>query len=237
MLRYSNPSDSLRFGSLFVGVSREISIPIQNRGSSPLVISAISSSAPQFVPTPSAITVAPRQGITLRVLFTPSSAGSFTGNLRIVSNDPDSPQIDIGLSGQGALPPIVGTTPDSLFASVNEGDGVTQTLRIANAGPSPLDYTISIAARSSSAVLTPFAGLAPQSISSTSNNPPNPPRPTTDGASASATPEPRFHALAAEFESLAPSPETMTCVVEDPASGTIFAQANSRPPSIATARP
>ena len=125
MLRYSNPSDSLRFGSLFVGVSREISIPIQNRGSSPLVISAISSSAPQFVPTPSAITVAPRQGITLRVLFTPSSAGSFTGNLRIVSNDPDSPQIDIGLSGQGALPPIVGTTPDSLFASVNEGDGVT----------------------------------------------------------------------------------------------------------------
>jgi hypothetical protein len=46
-------------------------------------------------------TIKPGKALTLRVAFKPTSSGSKSANLRITSNDPDTPTIDILLSGTG----------------------------------------------------------------------------------------------------------------------------------------
>ena len=49
----------------------------------------------------SSVTIKAKKSYTLKVLFTPKSAGLETATLTITSNDPDTPTIEISLSGTG----------------------------------------------------------------------------------------------------------------------------------------
>ena len=99
----SNPYD---YGTVAVGSSSDHAFPIQNTGSATLNISGASASGTGFSvvgSVPGSISAGGSDTITVR--FAPGSVGSYTGTLSINSDDPDTPTLNIGLSGTGDSAP------------------------------------------------------------------------------------------------------------------------------------
>lgn len=108
-------SSSLNFGNVNVGrSSAPLSITIYNTGTSDLHISgmALSDAASYSInvsegtsscgsATP---TINPNSSCTITATFSPSSTGIIEANLIISSDDPDTPMINISLSGRGKIP-------------------------------------------------------------------------------------------------------------------------------------
>ncbi len=97
----------LDFGEVATGSSKELALVVENRGSAPLTLSLVRISEGQGVFTivgnvPGS--VAAGSSVEIRVSFTPTTEGPFTGTLTIVSDDPDSPNLFIVLTGLGAAP-------------------------------------------------------------------------------------------------------------------------------------
>lgn len=98
------------FGSINVGsLSAPLIFTISNTGEGNLVIGSIyltGTNLDQFVTqnnTCSGMTIAPSATCTIEVLFIPSFVGPLTANLIVPSNDPDTPTLNIGLSGTGGI--------------------------------------------------------------------------------------------------------------------------------------
>lgn len=115
MPNISVSSSSLNFGNVNVGrSSAPLSITIYNTGTSDLHISGmtLSDAASYSInvsegtgscgsATP---TINPNSFCTITVTFNPSSTGRIEANLIISSDDPDTPMINISLSGMGTIP-------------------------------------------------------------------------------------------------------------------------------------
>jgi len=93
------------FGNVKVKKSKSASFRVQKNGKTNLTIATliIGPDAPMFMITSGSgnKTVKPGKFLILKVRFKPTSAGSRASTLRIVSNDPDEPTIDIPLIGIG----------------------------------------------------------------------------------------------------------------------------------------
>jgi len=93
---------SVEFGSIKVGKKITKTLKITNNGSGDLVITLSGLEGTDFsIQGSSSVTIKAKKGYTLKVLFTPISVGSETATLKIGSNDPDTPALDISLSGTG----------------------------------------------------------------------------------------------------------------------------------------
>ena len=153
---------SLSFGSVTVGQNSSLALAISNNGSAALTISSITSSNGAFAATSPAtpFTVQPGGSTAVTVMFSPTAAGSQSGNLTISSNDPASPQFTVAVSGTGtaAAVPSITTSPSTLaFGSVTVGKPQSQTLTINNVGTATLSVS---SISSSNAVFTPGATSA-----------------------------------------------------------------------------
>lgn len=87
-----------------------LSYLIKNVGNGPLEITGLLTSLPFSVISPATpITIAPGASLPVTLAFTPQDSGSFTGTLRITSNDPDSTEnpFDVKLSGKGVAQPDI----------------------------------------------------------------------------------------------------------------------------------
>jgi hypothetical protein len=130
---------ALSFGSIAVGSPAPLSFTLLNSGSaivtlSPTTITGINA-ADFAVTTPcSSATLAPNQGCTLTVTFTPSATGPRTAALSIPSNDPASP-IVIPLTGAGVS--VIG----SFALTVTGATGATFTVNPGSAAMYPLTLT------------------------------------------------------------------------------------------------
>ncbi|MBI4231006.1 MAG: choice-of-anchor D domain-containing protein [Planctomycetes bacterium] len=140
---------ALEFGTLFVGASRELSFTVENRGTDVLDVRSIASDAGAFVPLIGSLTLAVGGRATVTVTFTPASAETFSGTLSLVSNDPDTPDVGIALAGVGVEPPVIGVDPAALAATLLTGTQEIQSLTISNAGPAPLEFSLSVDTRPS----------------------------------------------------------------------------------------
>ncbi len=103
---------------------RDLSVTIDNRGTCPLLITAIASSAgefqvPQVLTFP--VSVAPGANIELPVRFQPTSAGAKNATITVSTNDPTSPKV-IAVNGS-APPPYVCSPP--LFTAIDGAIGPT----------------------------------------------------------------------------------------------------------------
>ncbi len=143
-LHYARRADLLQFGALFVGARRTRSVIVENRGTDRLTIVSIASDAPWFSPAVSSAVLEVRQQMTLEVAFEPTAVGPFTGTLRIASDDPDSPVIDVALAGEGLLPPRASVEPAAIDDTLQTNQIATHTLTIHNDGGSPLQYGIEV---------------------------------------------------------------------------------------------
>lgn len=128
---------SASFGSVTVGSPSSQTIQLSNSGNGTLTISQVSVAGSGFSTNTLAlpINLAAGQSSNFNVQFAPSSAGSATGSVTIVSNAPNSPTA-ISLSGTGvtATQTLTFSTTNIGFGSVNTGSSATQPVTVTNTG-------------------------------------------------------------------------------------------------------
>jgi photosystem II stability/assembly factor-like uncharacterized protein len=97
---------SIDFGAVEVGNSYSRDFNIYNRGNTSLQISSMTSNNSQFSVI-NTTSVPSGSSMTATVRFTPTSVGSKTAKITIVSNDPDEPSVTVSLYGDGIYPGFV----------------------------------------------------------------------------------------------------------------------------------
>lgn len=145
----SSSVKSYDFGPVEIGASDNQHFSILNSGTTGLSITSIlitGADASMFTPAVDTCTgnvIAPLASCLIEVTFSPNAESSMSSNLNIASNDPDTPSLDITLTGSGYTP----VTPVPLLevddVSVKEDGGTaifTVTLSGSPAGPVTVDY-------------------------------------------------------------------------------------------------
>ncbi len=93
------------FGTVKVRKSKTASFKVKNSGKADLVLNSeiTGTDSPMFLIAGGggSKTIKPGKTLTMKVTFKPTSKGSKSSTLRIASNDPDTPIIEIPLSGTG----------------------------------------------------------------------------------------------------------------------------------------
>ncbi|MSS73107.1 MAG: choice-of-anchor D domain-containing protein [Candidatus Latescibacteria bacterium] len=107
-----------RIGSASVGASASRTMTVQNRGSSTLTVSNITSSDGQFTVSPTSLSVAAGASQNVAVTFRPTSSGTKYATLAILSNDSDAGTIKLIVNGTGT-----GTQPSSGTVSAGKVTG------------------------------------------------------------------------------------------------------------------
>jgi len=141
-LQLSSSPTSLNFGNLATGSNATQRVTISNNGNSSVSISQISASGAGY--STSGVTLpfslAAGQSTSFNVTFAPTSTGSLSGSVTVVSNATNSPAT-ISLSGTGVQPQISVTPSSVTFGNVTVGVTNTQTLTIRNAGTATLNVS------------------------------------------------------------------------------------------------
>ena len=192
--------NSLDFGAIMVGTSMDTTITISNDGNDTLIVSQIVPPDPPFgIPDvigleeiSSPDTLVPGESREVRVVFAPQAVAVYQDTLRISSNDPDTPNLDIPLMGEGTPAPEIQACALN-FASVLLGQSANVSLLIDNEGLGPLlvtgiasdnpDFTLGalpaeIAAGANGQIMVTFTpgaeGVIPGTLTIASNDPANP---------------------------------------------------------------
>jgi hypothetical protein len=141
-LQLSVSPASLSFGNLATGSTAAQNVTISNTGNSSVSVSQISATGTGF--STSGITLplslAAGQSTSFGVSFAPTSAGSLSGSVSVVSNATNSPAT-ISLSGTGIQPQISVTPSSVTFGNISVAATATQTISIRNPGTATLTVT------------------------------------------------------------------------------------------------
>jgi len=137
--------DSLLFPlPVIVNNSDTLIVSVTNAGSTDLHIDSILSSNPAFLPYPTSAFLDPGESTSVAVVFSPDTAGQYTGLLNFLSDDPDEPSLQVPMLGEGVTAPAIVLDTDSISVRLDEGDSVDVTVMILNPGGSPLSWSASI---------------------------------------------------------------------------------------------
>jgi hypothetical protein len=138
----SASTSSVSFGNAMVGSTMSQTLTLTNSGTGSVTISqaAITGTGFSFSGCSGTVTVAAGQSMPLSVNFAPTSVGSATGSLNIVSNASNSPAT-ISLSGTGIQPQISVTPASASFGNVMVGASGSQSFTIKNTGTATLSVT------------------------------------------------------------------------------------------------
>jgi len=163
----SDSASSLSFGNVQVGSSSTQSETLTNSGGSTLTVSQanLTGSAFSISGLTLPLTLIPGQSFTFGTAFAPTTGGSVSGNIAVMSNASNA-TLTISLSGTGAVSGQVGVSPATLnFGSVVVGQTANMTATLSATGSS---VTVSSASSNSpeftlSGVSFPFTIAAGQS--------------------------------------------------------------------------
>ena len=89
---------AIDFGTIDAGQSGQQTITIANTGTAPLEIAGIESDVSGLTFEPSMFTLAPDSSATIAIAFPSSTAGEFSGNINILSNDPERAKHTVSVS-------------------------------------------------------------------------------------------------------------------------------------------
>lgn len=130
----------LDFGSIAEGSEVARSVRISNLGTADLVVDAVTfeGSAAFAVPDPGAtLRIDQGSSVIQEVTWTPDDEID-EGTMRIHSNDPDTPEADVALTGHGLFGELI-LTPDPLtFDELSVGCAVTSSVELRNDGAGPI---------------------------------------------------------------------------------------------------
>jgi hypothetical protein len=143
-----DPENNLDFGELCASESRHLTLSVFNVGGADLVITSVQrlmgSTTITVLPFPGTpVRVEPGEHITFSVRYTPTSTGaSDAATIRIVSNDPAAPIVDLAATGRADAPAIDVIVPDAGdFGEVCLGSFVDRDVIVANSGRCALTIT------------------------------------------------------------------------------------------------
>jgi hypothetical protein len=113
-------------------------LDLRNEGTADLAVSTASVHGPDAaeftVVTGGSVTVAPGGTHRIDVRFGPSTTGSKAAALRIQTDDPDEPEIELALAGRGVEPEISVTPPGRDWGEVRVGRSSAWTFTVRNLG-------------------------------------------------------------------------------------------------------
>ena len=136
---------ALDFGWLYISLAETLTVDVSNVGTDLLDVTMVTIANPEFTTDLTPFSLNPGEVRTLEVVYTPVTEGMAFGALTFYSNDGDEPEVVVGLSGEGVVPPEIEVEPDTLRAAAMQGMVVTRNLRVMNEGGSDLDYTVGFA--------------------------------------------------------------------------------------------
>jgi len=99
------------FGPVVIGQSGAQLVTVTNTGAGELLVTDIVTGGNPFTTNIDELTVPPGGSRTLLVKFTPLEAGPAGDQLRLSSNDPSAPLLEIDLQGTGAQPSAAAVVP------------------------------------------------------------------------------------------------------------------------------
>ena len=152
--------NQIDFGAVGQGSNRTETITIENQGNLELEASLALDGSGVFLLSETNLTLEPGASKTVSAVFLPTSAGSFSTNLYVRSNDPLTAEVVVPLSGEGTTPrPVLFVANQTLdFGFTTLGNRLELPLTLHNRGDSPLSGRLQL------------AGAGPFSLSQTQIN-------------------------------------------------------------------
>ena len=133
------------FGVQFAGFSSTEQLSIINAGADTLIIQNIELESEEFsYEGLTCFDLEPHEQVILEVIFESSETGSFTGELQINSNDPDTPELTVALMAECFQPPIIQCDPIFFEVTITCGQTIDEVMTITNTGGYELHYSIVI---------------------------------------------------------------------------------------------
>ncbi|MFQ5557626.1 MAG: choice-of-anchor D domain-containing protein, partial [Acidimicrobiales bacterium] len=162
------PPGPVGFGSIQVGTLSESTVNIANTGTADLDVSSTSvSGSVAFsidADTGGPFTLSPAENRDVTVRFSPTALIGYAGTFTVASDDPDSPSIDVTLTGTGVAQPVpdISVPPTADLGSIAAGDTADATVTVTNEGSA--DLTVS--ATTTTGAFSVVAGGAPFTVAS-----------------------------------------------------------------------
>jgi hypothetical protein len=132
---------SHNFGNVPVGNFMQWTMTIANMGTGPLIVSGIGSDHPNFTVNQTTFTVMPSGSHDVFVTFTPSLGGAISGQITIVSNDPDEQLVTVYVMGTGLVPDINVPIVSYDFGGTEVGESKIWQMVVQNIGTGDLLVT------------------------------------------------------------------------------------------------
>jgi subtilisin family serine protease len=151
----------LAFANVPVNTAYQLPVEVRNTGDLPLILTGASiAGGASFSVSPPDTSVLGPGGLTrLYVLFAPTTPGTHTGTLNILSNSPVAPVLGIPISGSAVAAGVLRSNPKSLSLTLESGHTGSLPLTLQNNASQAVTWTTS--ARSSSDLATTnLAGLS-----------------------------------------------------------------------------
>ncbi|MEI7907628.1 MAG: choice-of-anchor D domain-containing protein, partial [Bacteroidota bacterium] len=143
-----------------VNFTTKDTVVISNTGTTPLVISSLTISNPQFTVTPANATIAPAANEKFVISFTPTSIG--TKNLALIfSNDGGTAPDTVFATGRGVLPVFSLSPTAKSYGNVLQGSNKLDSVNVTNTGDAALVIS-TITSVNADFVVTPNANITLQ---------------------------------------------------------------------------
>ena len=132
---------ALDFPTTFVGFGSTLQVNVTNVGTDVLTVTDYTLTG-DFTQTGLTLpaTIAVGQSVPVSVEFLPTVAGAHAGSLTLISDDPDEASVEVTLSGNALIAPVIETTPTFIDTAIAPGGTTDVNLQICNTGGSDLTW-------------------------------------------------------------------------------------------------
>lgn len=120
------------FQAIRVGTSRTLPLTIRNNGGASLSLTPSLTGADLTLSSLDPFEIAPLESTTLQLTWTPSAGGPLSATASFATNDPDAPQVSVGIVGFSNAPSLSATPANLNFGNVVQSwttDAQTYELR------------------------------------------------------------------------------------------------------------
>ncbi|MCD4819881.1 MAG: agmatine deiminase family protein [Candidatus Cloacimonetes bacterium] len=146
-----NPT-TLTFGEVMIGNNSVQSFTITNNGSATLsgnittptgyaVVQRANRGSKSFNRDTISYSITSSNSKTYDITFEPTTVANYDGTISITSNDPDTPNTLVSVTGTGVNPPTASLNPSSLTKTMASNASSNELLVISNSGGSNLTYS------------------------------------------------------------------------------------------------
>ena len=134
---------TIDFGNVAIGRSKTDSIMVKNNGSQSVSILSINQTSPQFSVSPQSGTIAPRDSMKVKVVFTPTDKASYSG-ITSLSITKVTDIETVVTKGSGIRPPKIRRTPSTVTMAMASTGVSRDSFRVYNEGDEELTISTAI---------------------------------------------------------------------------------------------